>query len=271
VRALIFWDIYGRLGRKAFIKEFEALKEKYEADISIVNIENITSWRGPASIHAQMIDNLWVDLMTWGDHVFDNMPDIATYFWKENCKLIRPANFLSPEKYPLPWNGYKIITTNLWYRVLVIQLLWEVFMNQRVENPFHKVTEILDSVSKREYDICLVEFHKEATAEFYGMAHYLDGRVSLVYGTHTHIQTNDAQVLWGWTGIITDIWMNGPYDSVIGATFESVEKRFLSGISKGKIVQQLKWKYIINAIIADIDEVTGECKTVKNISFTWQL
>jgi len=271
VRALIFWDIYGRLWRKAFIKEFEALKEKYEADLCIVNIENITSGRGPASIHAQMIDNVWVDLMTWWDHVFDNMPDIATYFWKQNCKLIRPANFLSPDKYPLPWDGYKIITTNSWYRILVIQLLGEVFMNHKVENPFHKVTEILDSISESEYDTCFVEFHKEATAEFYGMAHYLDGRVSLVYGTHTHIQTNDAQVLaWG-TGIITDIWMNGPYNSVIGATFESVEKRFLSGISKGKIMQQLKGKYIINAIIVDIDEQLGRCETIENISFTWQL
>jgi len=78
-------------------------------------------------------------------------------------------------------------------------------MSQRVENPFHKITEILDAIPKSDYDISILEFHKEATAELYGMAHYIDGRVSLVYGTHTHIQTNDAHILEKGTGIITDV------------------------------------------------------------------
>jgi calcineurin-like phosphoesterase len=103
------------------------------------------------------------------------------------------------------------------------------------------------------------------------MANYIDGRVSLVYGTHTHIQTNDAHILaWG-TWIITDIWMNGPFESVIWATFESVEKRFLSWISRGKILQQLQWKYIINALIVEIDDASWKCNHIENISFTWNL
>lgn len=271
MRVLIFWDIYGRLWRKAFIKEYEGLKEKYQPDLTIVNIENITSGRWPASIHAQLIDNLWVDLMTAWDHAFDNMPDIATYFWKQNCKLIRPANFIVSEKFPLPWDGYRIISTREWKKLLVIQILWEVFMNHKVENPFHKITEILDSISQSEYDTCIVEFHRETTAELYGMANYLDGRVSAVYGTHTHIQTNDAHILSGGTWVITDVWMNGPFESVIWATFESVEKRFLSWISKWKIEQQLKWKYIINALVMDLNEETGKCDHIENISFTWKL
>lgn len=271
MKLLIFWDIYGRLWRKAFIKEYENLKEKYQPDLCIVNIENITSGRGPATVHAQLIENLWVDLMTGWDHIFDNMPDIATYFWKHNCKLIRPANFIVSPKFSLPWDGYKIITSTSWKKLLVIQLLWEVFMNHRVENPFHKITEILDTIPASSYDCCIVEFHRETTAELYGMAHYLDGRVSLVYWTHTHIQTNDAHVLnWG-TWVITDIWMNGPFDSVIWATFESVEKRFFSWISKGKIEQQLKWKYIINALRVEIDDTTWKCIDIKNISFTGKI
>lgn len=271
MKILIFWDIYGRLWRKAFLKEFEWLKQKYQADITIANIENITSGRWPASIHAQAIDNIGVDLMTWWDHVFDNMPDIATYFWKETCKLIRPANFIVSEKFPLPGDGYKIITSQTWKNILVIQLLWEVFMNHKVENPFHKVTEILDTIPATHYDVCIVEFHRETTAELYGMAYYLDARVSLVYGTHTHIQTNDAHILPGWTWIMTDIWMNGPFDSVIWASFDSVEKRFLSWISKWKIEQQLQGKYIINALIVDINDVSWECIEIENISFTGTL
>ena len=271
MKVLIFWDIYGRLGRKAFIKELQNLQETHQTDATIVNIENITSGRWPASIHAQMIHNLWVDLMTGWDHTFDNMPDIATYFWKQDCKLIRPANFIDSDKFPLPWDGYRIITIANGKKILVIQLLGEVFMNHKVENPFHKVTEILDSVQEDQYDACIVEFHRETTAELYGMAHYLDSRVSLVYGTHTHIQTNDAHILsWG-TWMITDIWMNGPFESVIGATFESVEKRFLTWISRGKIEQQLQWKYIINAIIVEINDTSGMCDSIENISFTWKL
>lgn len=271
MKVLIFGDIYGRLWRKAFIKEFEKIKGKYKPDASIVNIENITSGRWPATIHAQMIHNMWVDLMTWWDHSFDNMPDIATYFAKQDCKLIRPANFVVSDQYPLPWDGFRILKTRSWKKLLVIQLLWEVFMNHKVENPFHKVTEILDSILQDDYDACVVEFHRETTAELYGMANFLDSRVSLVYGTHTHIQTNDAHILnWG-TWIITDIWMNGPFESVIWATFESVEKRFLSWISRGKIIQQLKWKYIINALFVDIDDSTWRCLEIENISFTWKL
>jgi len=144
-------------------------------------------------------------------------------------------------------------------------------MNHKVHNPFHFVTELIDSIPKTDYDTCIVEFHRETTAELYGMANFLDGRVALVYGTHTHVQTNDAHILPQGTGIITDVWMNGPFESVIGADFSSVEKRFLTGISRWKIMQQLKGKYIINALIVELDDSSWKCKHIKNISFTWNL
>ncbi len=246
------------------------MKNTYTPDFTVVNIENITSWRGPASVHAQMIDDLWADVMTGGDHVFDNMPDIEKYFSKDDCKLIRPANFLESPQYTLPWVWYKIITQNA-KRLLVVQLLWEVFMNHRVENPFLKIDDILTSIPSKDYDACIVEFHRETTAELYGMWNYLDGRVGCVYGTHTHIQTNDAHVLEKGTGIITDVWMNGPFEWVIWAEFSSVKKRFLSGISRGKIEQKLTWKYIINALLLELDALSGKCVNIENISFTWKL
>jgi len=254
------------------MKEFQELKNKYLPDLCIANIENITSGRWPASVHAQLIDNIWVDLMTSWDHIYDNMPDISTYLWKEDCKLIRPANFITSQEFPLLGDWYKIINVaSTWKKLLVIQLLGEVFMNHKVDNPFLKVNEMLDSIPKESYDVCIVEFHRETTAELYGMACYLDSRVALVYGTHTHIQTNDAHILSWWTWVITDVGMNGPFESVIWADFESVKKRFLTWISRWKIQQQLKWKYIINALLVDIDDMTWLCEKIENISFTWRL
>jgi calcineurin-like phosphoesterase len=166
------------------------------------------------------------------------MPDIQKYFEREDCNLIRPANFIQSEHYNLPGKGYKIIEKS-GKKLLVIQLLGEVFMNHKVDNPFVKIESILSEVSPESYNAVILEFHRETTAELYGMANFLDGRVAAVYGTHTHIQTNDAHILSGGTGLLTDVGMNGPFDSVIGADFYSVKKRFLTGIQRGKIEQKL--------------------------------
>lgn len=267
---MIFGDIYGRLWRKAVAREFEAMKQKYSPDITIANIENITSGRWPASIHAQFIDDLGVDLMTGGDHIFDNMPDIKKYFDKDNCKLIRPANFIESGHYDMPGLGYKIVEKN-GKKLLVVQLLGEVFMNHKVDNPFLKIESLLSEIPKQSYDFAVLEFHRETTAEIYGMANFLDGKMAAVYGTHTHIQTNDAHILKWWTAMISDVWMNGPFESVIGADYQSVKKRFLTGIGRWKIEQQLGWKYIINALLLEIDENTCLAANVENISFTGKL
>jgi len=252
------------------MKEYEKIKKQYEADFTIVNIENITSGRGPVSEHAELIESVWVDLMTSWDHVYDNSPNILAYLNREDAKLIRPANFYESETYPPAWKGYKIIEKN-GKRLLVIQLLWESFIAHRVENPFLKAEELLDMIPKEDYDTCIVEFHRETTAELYGMAHFLEWKVGLVYGTHTHIQTNDAHILPAGTGLIADIWMNGPFYSVIWAEFESVKKRFLSWISKWKIEQQLRWPYLINALFVETDDATGLSKHIENISYTGNL
>lgn len=270
MRVLIYGDIYGRVWRKAFEKEYAAMCKKYAPDFTIANIENITSGRWPVSEHAEFINDLWVDLMTGGDHIFDNVPNINTYLEKDDSNLIRPANFYMTQEYPLAGNGYKIIEKN-GKRLLLIQLLWEVFMNHKVENPFSYIESLLQTIPEESYDACIVEFHRETTAELYGMARLLEGKSALVYGTHTHIQTNDAHILpWG-TWVQADVGMNGPFYSVIGAEFDSVKKRFLSGISRGKIEQALKGPYVINALIVDIDPSSGLCTHIENISFTWEL
>lgn len=208
--------------------------------------------------------------MTGGDHIYDNAPNIHAYFKKENCNLIRPANFYEDASHKPKGKGYMIVE-KAGKRLLVLQVLGEVFMSHHVQNPFLTISQILQEIPKESYDVAILDFHRETTAELYGMAYYLDGKVSVVYGTHTHIQTNDAHILPQGTGMIADIGMNGPFESVIGAQYESVEKRFLSGIQRGKIEQQLTGKFLINALFVEIDENTKKCTHIENISYTGTL
>lgn len=270
MKILIFWDIYGRVGRNAIVQEFSKLRSEYEADFSIANIENITSGRGPIEEHARKIANLWIDAMTWGDHIFDNKDAIVPYFQSRDCALIRPANFYQYDSFTQVGEGYKIFEKN-GVRILLIQLLWETFMSHRVDNPFHMIDQILEKIPRESYDISILDFHRETTSEIAAMAHFLDGRISLVYGTHTHVQTSDAGIFPGGTAMISDVGMNGPAYSVIWADFSSVKGRFLSGIQRGKIEQQLGKDFCISALLCEIDELSGKALKVQSIFYRGSL
>ncbi len=266
MKLLIFWDVYGRVWRKALSQELEKCKELHTPDFTIVNIENATSWRWPVSAHAQLIDELWADILSWGDHIYDNSPDIDSYISAPNTNLIIPANLYPHTNYPTG-KGYDIFVKNN-QRLLFVQLLWENFVRHNVYNPFIKIQEILEEISADEYDAIVVEFHRETTADLAMMAHFLDGKVAIVYGTHTHVQTNDAHILPNGTGMITDVGMNWPYNSIIWATAASVLPRCLSGIQKGKIEPQLTGEYQINALVAEIDNTSGMCTHIEPIFYT---
>lgn len=253
MKILIFGDVYGRVWRNALKKELPKLQRQFNPDFTIVNVENITSGRGPIEKHVKEIEKLWVDVMTGWDHIFDNQKNIEEYLDAPDSKLIRPANYQEQDHYYLPWKGYKIVEKN-WKKMLVIHLMGTVFMNYSMENPFHKVEKILKELWEENFDSIMIDFHKETTSEGYGLAHFLDGRVSFVFWTHTHIQTNDELILPRGTGIISDVWMNGPLYSVIWADFNSVKKRFLTGINKGKIEQQLDENYVVNWICVEVWE-----------------
>lgn len=265
MKVLIFWDIYGRLGRKALKNELPRLQAKYNPDLVIANIENITSGKWPTKEHARFVSSLWVDMMTSGDHIFDQDESITEYLRESNSNLIRPANFYGDSELPGLW--YMILEKS-WVRVLLIQLLGEVFMNHKVQNPFLYIEDFLTRIDPKSYDLSIVDFHRETTAELYGMGYFLDTKVSLVYGTHTHVQTSDAHILPGWTGIIADVWMNGPHNSIIWASFESVKPRFLSGIAKGKILQQTHGPYHVSAVFAELDNNSWLCTHIESIFYT---
>jgi len=251
MKILIFGDVYGRVWRNALQKELPKLQQKYGPDFTIVNVENMTSWRGPIEKHIKEIDRLDIDVMTWGDHIFDNQKSISDYLDQKDSKLIRAANYYEQDHYHIPWKWYKIVEKK-GQKILVIHLIGTAFMNYNVENPFLKAEKIIQELWEKNFDAIIIDFHKETTAEGYGLAYFLDGKASFVFGTHTHIQTNDELILPGWTGLISDVGMSGPLFSVIWADFESVKKRFITGISKWKIEQQLDENYVVNGIFVEI-------------------
>lgn len=251
MKLLIFWDLYWRIWRRALAKELPILKHKYGPDFVIVNWENMTSGRWPIEKHVLEIEKLWVDVITSWDHIFDNYKGLKSYLDSENSKLIRPANFFESDFYKIPLKWYKIIEKNN-KKLLVINLMWSVFMSFSVYNPFLKIDEILKELWEEKFDWIIVDFHKETTSEWYWMVNFLDWRVSLVYWTHTHVQTNDDIIFPLWTWFISDIGMNWSFNSVIWADYESVKKRFLTWISKWKMEQSLDENYLVSWLFVEI-------------------
>jgi len=261
MKVLIFWDIYGRVGRTALKKELPNLREKYQPDFIVANVENATSWRWIIEKHAKEFEELGIDVMTTGDHIFDNFVKIKDHLNASDSKLIRVANFYNDKE--LEWKWHKIVEKN-WKKLLVIHLLWEVFMNHKVYNPFLKAKEIIDTYENKNLDGIIIDFHKEVTSEWYWMWFFLDGQISCVFWTHTHIQTNDELILPKWTWIISDVWMSWPLFSVIWADYKSVEKRFLTGIWKWKIEQSLDVNYVVNWIFLEIGK-DKKCEDIEKI------
>lgn len=260
MKILFFWDIYGRIWRKAFLKELPLLKNKYSPDCIIVNVDNITSGKGAVIEHIKLLLDQGVHVFTGGDHIFDNFDSISSYISEKQSCLLRPHNIWGAE---IPGVGHRLfhIRNNT---ILVIHLMGQIFMNHKASNPFHSVDEILQKYSSvSDIDAIIVDFHKEATSEIHAMWLYLDGRITFVGGTHTHVQTNDDIILPHGTGYISDLGMNGALYSVIWAEFWSVKKRFLTGIQKWKIEQSLNKQYVVSGIY--IDTKQGKCSFLEKI------
>lgn len=259
MKLLIFWDVYWRIWRNALIDNIPLLKEKYSPDFIIANTDNLSSGRWPIEKHILELEKAWVDIFTSWDHLFDNYDKIKDYLNKKDSKLLRLENLYNENT---EWEWVKIFEKN-WKRLLVINLLWQVFISHNVNNPFSCVKKILNDYKKEKLDWIIIDFHREATSEIYWMFKYIDWEVSLIYWTHTHVQTNDDYISKAWTWIITDVGMVWPFDSVIWADFESVKDRFLYWINKWKIIQSISKPYVISWIYVEIDNM--ECKKIEKI------
>lgn len=262
MKLLVFWDIFGRIWRQALAENLDELKAKYSPDFVIANGENMTAGKWPILKHIKELREIWIDLFTGGNHTLTNLKDIGDYLDGHDSRMIRPANYYETDEFKLPGKGYRTLEKD-GKKILVINLLSGVFMADSVYNPFLKVDEILKEFEWEKLDWIIVDFHRETTSESQWMGFYLDGRASLVFGTHTHTQTNDDRILKNGTGFISDVWFCGPLNSIIGADFESLKKRFVTWVMRWRIEQKLENAYRINWVFVEIEE--WKCVKIEKI------
>lgn len=248
-------DIVGKPGRNAILDNLSSLSRELSIDFVIANGENAAGGHGITKEIAKQLFATGVDVFTMGNHVW-NKKEIISYIEKEN-RIIRPAN------YPpgTPGAGYNIFQTSNGNLIAVINLSGRIFM-QELDCPFRKIDEILNEINYRT-NIIFVDFHAEATSEKVAMGWYLDGRVTAVCGTHTHVQTADERILPNGTAYITDIGMTGPRDSVIGVNANIVIEKFITQMPRRFEVADTN--YQLNAVVIDVDPTSGTATKIERI------
>lgn len=252
---LFIGDVVGEPGRDTIKKYLPKLKEKYHPTIVIVNGENAAAGKGiTEKIYRQFLE-LGIQVITMGNHTWDNR-DIFEFI--DNAKyLIRPANF--PESNP--GKGIVYIRINS-YEIAVINLQGRTFLPAN-DCPFQKADELIKEARKRT-SLIFVDFHAEATSEKQAMGWYLDGRVSVVVGTHTHVQTADQRILPKGTAYITDVGMTGNYDGILGVNKEAVLRKFLTNLP-AKFDISKDGRIQLCGVNIEINEKTGEAKGIERI------
>ncbi len=244
-------DIIGRPGRQATQELLPGLQQQYGLDLIIANGENAAGGLGLTSTTAKEVLGAGVDVLTSGNHIWAQK-EIIPYLDGE-MPILRPLNY--PPS--VPGRGYIINS-----QVMVVNLIGRTFMGN-FDCPFRAMDQLLAEV-KHKPPVIIVDFHAEATSEKVAMGRYLDGRVSAVLGTHTHIGTIDTQILPQGTAYVTDIGMTGPINSVIGDDTESVLQRFLTIIPHRLSVG--KGKTIFNAVLVSVDKNSGKALSIDRIS-----
>lgn len=268
IKLLVFWDIYGRVGRNTILKNIDWLKKEFWPDFILANVDNVSSWRWAIEKHIKELEAIWIDAFSSWDHIFDNEDKIADYLKSKKSKMIVPANFYPNIKKPYFSKWYTLLEKN-GKKIVFIHLLWQVFIRYEVYNPFQKLKEILEETKSLKADAYIVDFHRETTSEISWMYHIFHSQIQLIYWTHTHIQTNDTMIGKGGTWFITDVGMTWPFDSVIWALPESVQDRFMTWIPKGKIEQQTDKTYVLNALYVEIEN--KKCCHIEAIRRIWTL
>lgn len=256
INILFFGDIVGRPGRQALAENLPELKAKYNCNLVIVNGENSAGGRGVADVSLKELFSVGVDYITLGDHTF-YQSEFDVYLNSNVSKVVRPAN------YPEPAAGAGFLVFNYHdCSIALINLIGRVSMNAVLDCPFKKFDEIFSSLP--EGTINIVDFHAEATSEKYAMANYIDGRCSLLVGTHTHVQTADERIFEKGLAYITDLGMCGPKNGVIGLDTEVALYRFLTG--RHKSYKLSKSNPGLNGVFVSIDSDTKRAHRIERIS-----
>jgi metallophosphoesterase (TIGR00282 family) len=255
VKVLFIGDIVGEPGRKLVKQLLPELVRTHVPDLVIANGENAAGGFGITPLIADELFSLGIHVLTSGNHVWDKK-DIEPYLPKQD-RLIRPANYPGGS----PGFGSVVVPTDSAGKAAVLNLEGRVFMSN-LEDPFRMAEGEIERLRK-ETRVIIIDFHAEATSEKAALAWHLDGKVSAVLGTHTHVQTADERVLPGGTAFMTDVGMTGPTDSVIGVKKEDAISRFLT--QRPHKFEIAKGPVHLDAVVIDIDQKSGRAKGIERI------
>jgi 2',3'-cyclic-nucleotide 2'-phosphodiesterase len=256
VRILVAGDVVGSPGRRALKELLPRLREREHPDAILVNAENAAGGRGLSAKLAGELLDLGIDAITLGDHLWDQK-DLIPHLGRER-RILRPAN-LPPD---CPGARWRAVSTPAG-SIVVISLLGRVFMPPVADCPFRCIDELLREPDVRAAGPAIVDFHAEATSEKIAMSRFLDGRAAAVFGTHTHVQTADEQVLPGGAAAITDIGMTGPVQSVLGREIGPVLAKFKTGMPSKFDVAGGPIR--LEGVVIDLDPSTGRASAIRRI------
>ena len=250
MRLLFLGDVVGRSGRDAVSERLPGLIERFGFDFVVINGENASHGRGLTEPHFNGLRAAGADAVTLGDHAFDQR-DTLSYIAREPT-LLRPLNMPSGT----PGRGANLIAARNGRQVLVVNALGRVFMDP-IDDPFRAVEAAVAAAPlKEQADAIIVDFHTEATSEIQAMGFFLDGKVSLVVGTHTHIPTSDQRILKGGTALMSDAGMCGDFDSVIGVEADEPLNRFLTGVPQNRFTPA-EGEATLCGVVIETDDATG--------------
>ena len=259
MRLLFLGDVMGRSGRAALAARLPGLRAAWNLDFVVVNGENATSGAGLSEAHARLLFDAGADCVTLGDHAFDR-PEMLQAIEGE-ARILRPLNYAKAA----PGRGARVFELAGGRRVLVAQVLGQVFMKRPFDDPFSALDRVLAAHPRGgQVQAALIDVHCEATSEKMAVGHFCDGRASVVVGTHTHVPTADAMILPGGTAYLSDAGMCGPYDSVIGMEKTEPMRRFVTGMSKGRF-EPAGGEATLCGLFVETDDTTGRATRVEAV------
>lgn len=260
MRILFFGDVFGKSGRQAVKMAILKLKPEYMPDFIVVNAENAANGKGITPKIVEEFYDMEVDVLTTGNHAWDQQEGHSCFV--KNGRVLRPANY--PEDAPVPGEGVAVVSArhNPSLKLGVILLMGRVFMDP-LECPFSRGKKEIKKLQEKGIKNILVDFHGEASSEKQAFSYFVDGEVSAVLGTHSHVQTADERILSGGTAAITDVGMSGCFDSVIGMKKELVIKKFITKMPTRFEPAEGPGGY--GAVVIDIDEKTGKASKIIRI------
>lgn len=253
---LFIGDIFGKPGREIVKKLLPEYRQKHNIHLTIANAENMQHGRGVDEGQLNDLRKIGVDFFTSGNHIWDQR-EIIPRLNDKSLPLIRPANYPSG----VPGRGYQVVEDGLMKKVLVINLMGRVFMPMHLDCPFRTADRILKEHEHDQLSAIFVDMHAETTSEKMALAHYLDGRVTAVIGTHTHVPTADARILEGGTAFQSDVGFSGPIDSVIGVKKEIIIQHFLTQMPVKHEVAE--GPTVFNAVLIEVDDRTKKATRVE--------